>query len=119
MTTIVNLKRGRRSTPELSNPARRALRQLGKHILDARLRRRIPAALLAQRASTSRTTLQKIERGEAGVAIGNYAAVLFSLGLIDGLAEIADPKNDRVGQMLDEERLPKRVRLPRNKPRSL
>ena len=111
MTTIVNIKRGRRSVPELSNPARRTLRQLGKHILEARLRRRIPGALLAQRASISRTTLMKIEHGEAGVAIGNYAAVLFSLGLIDALAEIADPKRDRVGQMLEEERLPKRVRL--------
>lgn len=111
MRKNVTVKRGRRSVPELSNPARRALKQLGKNILEARLRRRIPAALLGQRASISRSTLHKIERGEAGVAIGNYAAVLYSLGLVDALAQIADPKHDRVGQILEEERLPKRVRL--------
>lgn len=122
MAKKATIKRGLRSEPELPNPARRALRQLGQHIHEARLRRRITGALLAQRASISRTTLQKIERGEAGVAMGNYAAVLFSLGLVDALAAIADLKNDQVGQMLDEERLPKRVRLSRGvpkKPRSV
>jgi transcriptional regulator with XRE-family HTH domain len=81
-------KRGVRSAPKLSNPARQALKQLGKHLQQARLRRRIPAALLAERASISRSTLQKIEHGEAGVAIGNYATVPSSLGLIDALAQV-------------------------------
>jgi len=41
-----------------------------------RRRRRIPAAIAAQRASISRTTLVKIEKGEPGVAMGIYATVL-------------------------------------------
>lgn len=85
---IVNMatQKRRRTKPELPDPARRALSQLGTRLHEARLRRRIPMALLANRALISRTTLQRIERGDDGVAIGNYAAVLFSLGLIDGLA---------------------------------
>jgi hypothetical protein len=45
--------------------------------------------------------------------MGSYATVLFVLGLADHLAEIADPKNDPVGLHLEEEHLPKRIRIPR------
>jgi transcriptional regulator with XRE-family HTH domain len=91
-------------------PARRALHKLGQDIRDARRRRRIPSALLAERASISRTTLHKIERGEAGVSVGNYAAVLFALGLISRLAELADVHHDPTGLALAEEQLPQRIR---------
>jgi len=50
-------------------PVRHALRKLGRDIRDAR-RRRIPVAIAAQRASISRATLVKIEKGDPGVAIG-------------------------------------------------
>lgn len=94
-------------------PVRRALGKLGEDISEARRRRRIPASLLAQRCSISRTTLHKVEKGEPGVSIGIYAAVLFSLGLHKRLADLADPATDQVGRDLEAERLPKRVRLPR------
>jgi transcriptional regulator with XRE-family HTH domain len=94
-------------------PAQRALRKLGGDLRDARRRRRIPAAVLAERASISRTTLVKVERGEPGVSLGIYAAVLFALGLVDRLAELADVRHDPRGLALDEERLPKRIRRSR------
>ncbi|MPZ25565.1 MAG: helix-turn-helix domain-containing protein [Micromonosporaceae bacterium] len=99
-----------RNPKTLSIPARRAVRKLGRDIRDARRRRRIPAALLAERASISRTTLNKIESGEPGVSLGNYAAVLFSLGLVDRLAELADIRYDATGLALADERLPQRIR---------
>lgn len=43
-------------------PVKRTLRKLGHHIRDARRRRRIPAAIAAERASISRATLVKVER---------------------------------------------------------
>jgi transcriptional regulator with XRE-family HTH domain len=102
------------STPSsLPLPAQRALRKLGGDLRDARLRRRIPAAVLAERASISRTTLVKVERGEPGVSLGIYAAVLFALGLVDRLAELADVRHDPRGLALDEEHLPKRIRRSR------
>lgn len=91
-------------------PVRRVLRKLGQDIRDARLRRRIPTTLMAERASISRVTLAKVEKGDPGVALGNYASVLFVLGLADRLAELADPRHDTVGLGLEEERLPKRIR---------
>lgn len=95
-------------------PVQRALRRLGGDIRDARLRRRIPTSVMAERASISRTTLNKLEKGDSGVAIGSYATVLFILGLIDRLGELVDVRNDPVGLALDEENLPQRIR--RRKP---
>jgi len=95
-------------------PVIRALRKLGHDVRDARRRRRIPVAILAERASISRTTLNKIEKGDAGVYIGNYATVLFALGLIERLADLADVTHDAVGRELEEEELPQRIRLSRS-----
>lgn len=94
-------------------PVTRALRKLGHDIRDARRRRRIPAEIAAERASISRTTLVKIEKGEPGVAIGSYAIVLFVMGMTDRLADLADPRNDAIGLQLEEEHLPQRIRRPR------
>ena len=93
-------------------PVRRILRKLGSDIRDARLRRRIRASTMAERALISRTTLHKIERGDAGVSMGMYATVLFVLGMHDGISELADRTRDGVGLDLLEERLPQRVRVP-------
>jgi hypothetical protein len=70
-------------------------------------------AVVAERAFTSRPTLQKVEAGEPNVSIGIYAAVLQALGLLAGLGELADIAHDRVGQALASGELPKRVRLGR------
>jgi len=102
-----------RKSPPLPIPVLRSLRKLGHDIRDARRRRRIPAAILAERASISRTTLNKIEDGDEGVYIGNYAAVMFALGLADRIADLADATHDKVGRELEEEHLPERVRLSR------
>jgi hypothetical protein len=96
-------------------PVRRALQKLGRDIRDARLRRRIPTAILAERASTSRMTLNKVEKGDPGVALGTYAAVLFVLGMAERLGELADVRTDSVGLGLEEERLPQRVRKSRKR----
>jgi transcriptional regulator with XRE-family HTH domain len=96
-------------------PVRRALRKLGKDIRDARLRRRIPTEILAERASISRMTLYKVEKGDASVSMGTYATLLFGLGMIDHVANLADVGEDTLGRQLEEERLPKRIRLPAKK----
>ena len=105
------MKRTKKSVPPFA--VVRSLTKLGSDIHSARLRRRIPADLLAERALISRSTLHKIEQGNAGVSMGNYAAVLFGLGLGTPFADIADISNDPHGQMLDEAHLPKRIRKSR------
>ncbi len=98
-------------------PLKRALRKLGQDIRDARRRRRMPVALVAERASMSRVTLGKIEKGDPGVSLGNYAMTLFVLGLSDRLADLADVRADAIGLELDGERLPERIRQSSPKPK--
>ena len=100
-----------RHRARLLTPVVSALRKLGEDIYDARRRRIITMALLAERAGINVITLSKIEKGDPGVSIGGYASVLFSLGMIDRLRDIADASHDLTGHMLANERLPKRVRM--------
>lgn len=99
-----------RASIVLPLPVRRALRKLGQDIKDARRRRRVPTEVLADRASVSRATLVKIEKGDPSVALGLYATVLFALNMVDMLANLVDVKNDAVGLQLEEENLPQRIR---------
>lgn len=120
MSTEGCVMRSREISLSVPIPVARALSKLGKDIREARIRRRIPTAILAQRAQMTRMTLYKIERGDAKVSMGAYASVLFVLGLADRLAGVADIRTDEVGLALEEERLPKRIRLrsPLLNPRS-
>lgn len=101
-------------TPHPASAAvQRALRKLGADVHDARRRRRLPMAVVAERAFTSRSTLQKIEAGDASVSMGIYAAVLQALGLLDRLSQMADISHDSVGQELASAGLPKHIHLRR------
>ena len=70
-------------------------------------------AVVAERAFTSRSTLQRVEAGDSNVSIGIYASTLQALGLLEGLGQIADIANDIVGQALASTELPKHVHLKR------
>ena len=70
--------------------------------------------IVAERAFTSRTTLQRVESGDPGVSIGIYAAVLHTLGLLEGLRGSAHINSDEVGQALAAAALPKRARSSRH-----
>lgn len=94
-------------------PVRRALRKLGQDLRDARRRRRIPVEIMAERASISRTTLNKVEKGDPGVSMGIYARILFVLGMAERLGELADVRSDATGLELAEAELPQRIRRRR------
>lgn len=105
--------KARRAFAALPIPVRNALRKLGRDLRDARKRRRLPLAIVAQRASISQPTLIKLEAGDPGVAMGIYATILFVHGLLGPLGDLADAKNDTRGLELEEERLPQRIRTRR------
>lgn len=71
-------------------------------------------SVVADRAFTSRSTLQRIEAGDPAVGIGIYAGVLQALDLLDGLAAVADLSRDEAGQALLSAELPQRAR-PRSR----
>jgi hypothetical protein len=66
--------------------------------------------IVADRARTTRATLTRVERGDPQVALGIVTSVLNALGLLQGLATLADVRNDRVGVELEAARLPRRRR---------
>lgn len=90
------------------------LTQMGEQIKLARLRRQIPADLVAERAGISRATLWSVEKGSPTVAMGTYAAVLHALnGLDRDLLLIA--KDDELGRKLQDLNLLTRKRAPKTK----
>ncbi|MGH7647946.1 MAG: helix-turn-helix domain-containing protein [Gemmatimonadaceae bacterium] len=101
-----------RSTSPPPSTVRRTLRQLGSDLRDSRRRRRIPTAVLADRALISRSTLRRVEQGDPAVSLGVYATVFWALGLADRFVGLAAPSRDVVGLALEEERLPQRI-VPR------
>jgi hypothetical protein len=70
-------------------------------------------AILAERASVARSTLTRVEKGDPGVSLGIYARVMFALGLIERLRDLADPSSDALGLELEEQNLPQRIRRRR------
>jgi transcriptional regulator with XRE-family HTH domain len=69
---------------------------------------------MAERAGVSRATIGKIEKGDPTTSIGGYSAVLFVLGMTERLSDLVDAVHDLTGRQLEEEKLPRRVRLPRS-----
>ena len=88
------------------------MKTMGGQIKLARLRRSLPAELVAQRAGISRTSLWNVERGSPSVAIGIYAAVLHALNNMDkDLLLVA--KDDAMGRQMQDMNLIARKRAPR------
>ena len=106
-----------RSSTELPPPVKKALKKLGSDINDARRRRGISTLDMAEKAMISRPMLSRVERGDATVALGGYASVLFVLGMTERVAEIADIAHDRLGLELNRNLLPKRIRSPKRRQR--
>ena len=88
------------------------LEQMGEQIKLARLRRRLSAELVAERADISRATLWNVERGSPSVAIGIYAAVLHAIGNMDNDFLLV-AKDDELGRTLQDLELPVRRRAPK------
>jgi len=82
---------------------RRLLEQLGENIKLACKRRGYTQVLISERTGLSRLTIRRIERGDPGVSIGHYLAVLSVLGLAGDLANVA--LDDELGHKLQDIKL--------------
>ncbi len=76
----------------------RAAHSLGEYLAGWRKILGLTAEQVADRAGISRTTLRKIEHGDAGVRFGAVLSVARSLGVLDRIIESADPLASDLGR---------------------
>ncbi len=91
----------------------RILKELGENIKLARLRRKLSAAQVSERADISRGTLWQVEKGAPSVAMGTYCQVLFVLGLDKDLLKVA--LDDTLGRKLQDAEMTVKKRAPKRK----
>lgn len=103
-----------KKTSVIPIPVKKAIAQLGANLKEARIKRNLTMALVEERAGITHVTLSKVEKGEPTVSMAIYAKVMFVLGLIDNLYELANPLNDAIGRQYEIDNLPKRVYYKRN-----
>lgn len=86
------------------------IRELGYRIRLARTRRGMSITELAAKAGLNRNTLNALELGKPGVALGAHVTVLWALGLDKTLDGVAHPDADTHGKTLEASRRPARIR---------
>ena len=85
----------------------KSLQILGQNLKLARIRRRISAAMMCERAGVSHATLTAIEQGKPTVSMAGYMSVLFCLNMHTDIEKVAT--DDVLGHELQDLQLPKRV----------
>ena len=81
---------------------------VGEQIRLARLRRNLSIAQVAERATCSPVTINRVEKGTPTVAIGIYLRVLYALQLDDDILLLA--QKDEMGRALQDLSLKRRER---------
>ena len=97
----------------LPTEAAERIKELGYRVRLARTRRGMSIAEVAAKAGIDRNTLNALELGKPGVAIGAYVTVLWALGLDRTLEGVAHPDSDTHGKTLEASRRPTRIRKSR------
>ncbi len=94
---------------------KRAIKKLGHDINTARRKRQLTITMVTERAGISKPTYLRVEKGDPNVSFGIYCMVLFALGEADRIKDLLDVSRDETGLLLDEARLPKRVRAKKQR----
>ena len=107
-----------RSDRALLPKQKRMFIKVGEQIRLARLRRRLSAQQVAERAGISRSTLSLLEKGSSSSTVSTLFRILSVLGLEADFLALA--KDDELGRRLEDAKLATpRKRAPKRKSKTL
>jgi len=99
------------TTPRPFPSVERQLKTFGQRLREARLRRDISTILFCERMNVSRDTLNRMEKGDASIAVGTYLRALRILGMDKDFDAVA--REDELGRKLQDAKL--LIRTPRGR----
>ncbi len=82
------------------HPVEMTLKELGRNLRIARVRRRLTMVEAAEKLGIGRRVLADAERGKPSTAIAVYLGLLWTYGLLEQFAGVGDPALDEEGQAL-------------------
>ena len=106
----------RNLSAQMSFSLLRSLEKFGADIRIARLETQSDRGAARERASDPSLDLERVEAGDAMVALGIYAACCTRSISVLLSPTLADPRRDEHGLLLDLQRLPQRARVDRRRP---
>lgn len=92
-----------KKNPLLANPpyvVEQTLARLGTNLRTARVRRKLTIEEMAAKIGTGPRAVSDAEKGKPSTGIAVYMALLWALGLLDQMENVADPAKDKEGQTL-------------------
>jgi transcriptional regulator with XRE-family HTH domain len=103
-----------KTSDTLSSAMQKRLQRIGRNLRLARKRRRKTIEQAAEMIGTSASSVRRMEAGDPGVKFSTFLAALEVYQLEDAL-RFAEPEDDVIGQTLDRQRLPARLREKKEK----
>jgi transcriptional regulator with XRE-family HTH domain len=89
---------------------RRAMVDIGGHLRTWRKLLGLTGQQVSERASITRQTLARLERGDSSVGLDVFLNVARALGRLESVVDSIDPYETPFGRARAEESLPQRVR---------
>ena len=89
------------------------LKTLGANLRTARLRRNLSIEDVAAKIGVGRHVVGDAEKGKPSTGIAIYAGLLWAFGLVEQLAQVADPGTDEEGSLLAKGRERLHARTPK------
>lgn len=77
-----------------------AIKRLGDNLRTARLRRNLTIQDVAAKIGTGPRAIADAEKGKLATSVGTFAALLWAVGLLPQMEDVADPAKDKEGMAL-------------------